>query len=276
RRVTQLLGEGHNFVVDADIKGYFDSIPHDRLMARVKEKISDGRVLSLIRSYLEAEIMDGTEQWTPEGGTPQGAVISPLLANIYLDPLDHLMVGKGCEMVRYADDFVVLCKTRQEAERALSDIQSWVEEAGLMLHPEKTRLVEVTAREGFDFLGYHFRKGGSPTRRWAMPKKVRQLRQKLKPLTRRTNGHSMEAIISKINPMIRGWYEYFKHGHPNVCLEMDSWIRGRLRGILRRRMGLKGRGRGEDHHRWRNAYFHELGLFSLTQARESAIQSALR
>lgn len=276
RRVVHLLEGEHNFVVDADIKGYFDSIPHDRLMARVEEKISDGRVLSLLRSYMKADILDDTKQWTPEGGTPQGAVISPLLANIYLNPLDHLMAREGFEMVRYADDFVVLCKTREEAERALGVIQQWIDDAGLTLHPDKTRLVEVTPKEGFDFLGYHFRQGGGPRRRWASRKKEKQLREKLKPFLKRCNGHSMEAIIKKINPILRGWFEYFKHGHMYVCEAVDGWVRMRLRSILRKRRKRKGRGRGADHQRWPNAYFHELGLFSLSQARNSRIQSARR
>lgn len=276
RRVAHLLASDHNFVVDADIKGYFDSIPHDRLMARVEERISDGRVLALLRSYMEAEVLDDAKRWTPEQGTPQGAVISPLLANIYLNPLDHLMAGRGFEMVRYADDFVVLCKTKEEAERALEVIREWIDSAGLTLHPEKTRLVEVTAKEGFDFLGYHFRQGGGPTRRWAMRKKEKQLREKLKLLTKRCNGHSMEKIIKMINPVLRGWYEYFKNGHHNTCTKMDGWVRMRLRSILRKRRGGKGRGRGDDHHRWKNAYFDALGLFSLAQARSAEIQSACR
>lgn len=276
RRVDHLLKEGHNIVVDADIKGYFDSIPHDRLMARVEEKISDGRILSLLRSYMEADILDDTKRWTPEGGTPQGAVISPLLANIYLNPLDHLMAREGFEMVRYADDFVVLCKTEEEARRALGVIQQWIDNAGLTLHPDKTRLVEVTDKEGFDFLGYHFRRGGGKRRKWATPKKMKQLREKLKPFMKRCNGYSMESIIKKINPILRGWFVYFMHGHPNTFESIDGWVRMRLRSILRKRSKRTGRGRGADHQRWPNAYFHELGLFSLTQARASRIQSARR
>lgn len=276
RRVAHLLGKDHNFVVDADIKGYFDSIPHDRLMACVEERISDGRVLGLLRSYMEADVLDDTRRWTPEGGTPQGAVISPLLANIYLDPLDHLMAREGFEMVRYADDFVVLCKTRGEAERALGVVRRWMDKAELTLHPEKTRLVEVTRKEGFDFLGYHFRQGGGLKRRWAMRKKVKQLHEKLKPFLRRCNRHSMEAIIKKINAVLRGWYGYFKHGHTNVCVSVDGWVRMRLRSILRKRRKGKGRGRGDDHHRWPNDYFHALGLFSLSQAQTAEIQSARR
>jgi len=155
RRVDQLLRQGYTIVVDADLKGYFDSIPHDHLMTRLKEKIADGPVLSLIESFLKANIMDGLEEWTPITGAPQGAVLSPLLSNIYLNPLDHLVAQAGCEMVRYADDFVILCRTAEEATRALELVQTWVSHNGLALHPTKTKVVDATT-VGFDFLGYHF------------------------------------------------------------------------------------------------------------------------
>lgn len=155
RRVAQLLRAGHTFIVDADLKSYFDTIPHDRLLARLRTKIGDGRVLSLIASFLQAGILDGTEQWTPEAGAPQGAVLSPLLSNVYLDPLDHLLAGLGIEMVRCADDFVILCRTAAEAERALEIVRQWMADNGLTLHPTKTRIVDARA-EGFDFLGYRY------------------------------------------------------------------------------------------------------------------------
>jgi RNA-directed DNA polymerase len=138
RRVDELLKAGYTHVVDADLKGYFDTIPHDRLMERLKEKIADGSVLSLIESFLKANILDGLEQWTPTAGAPQGAVLSPLLSNVYLDPLDHLMAQSGFEMVRYADDFVVLCQSAEAAALALDLIQTWVSENGLTLHPTKS------------------------------------------------------------------------------------------------------------------------------------------
>jgi len=130
-------------VVDADIKGYFDSIPQDKLMLLVEEKIADSRVLALLNQYLSQKVMDRAASWTPESGTPQGAVISPLLANIYLNPLDWLMLGKGYEMTRYADDFVVLCKTAEQATEALETIRTWTEEVGLVLHPTKTKIVNA-------------------------------------------------------------------------------------------------------------------------------------
>jgi len=144
-----LLKAGFIHVVDADLKSDFDTIPKDRLLARVGRKVSDGRILGLVEAFLEQGVLDGLEEWTPEHGTPQGAVCSPLLSNIYLDPLDHLMAGQGFAMVRYADDFVVLCRSAQEAAAALAVAQQWTAEAGLSLHPTKTRLVNAQT-DGFD------------------------------------------------------------------------------------------------------------------------------
>jgi RNA-directed DNA polymerase len=131
REVDRLLKDGYTVVVDADLKSYFDTIPHDRLMRRVEEKVSDGRLLDLIRGWLKADILKGLERWTPTSGTPQGGVLSPLLANIYLDPLDRLMESRGYRMVRYADDFVILTRTREEADAALALVRAWVAENGL-------------------------------------------------------------------------------------------------------------------------------------------------
>jgi RNA-directed DNA polymerase len=158
RRVNELLKSGHIHVVDADLQSYFDTIPKDRLLALIGQKVSDGRILALIEAFLEQGVLDGLDEWTPERGTPQGAVCSPLLSNIYLDPLDHLMAARGFAMVRYADDFVVLCRNPEEAAAALAVVQEWTAAAGLVLHPTKTRLVNAQD-VGFDFLGYHFAAG---------------------------------------------------------------------------------------------------------------------
>jgi RNA-directed DNA polymerase len=145
-------------VVDADLKSYFDTIDHDLLMERVEEHVSDGRILELIEAFLSADVIDEGKSTSPERGTPQGGVISPLLANIFLNPLDHLMADQGFEMVRYADDFVVLCHSEDEAKAALQTVQGWVDAHGLKLHPEKTEIVDES--EGsFDFLGYRFKQG---------------------------------------------------------------------------------------------------------------------
>ncbi len=270
-RVDALLKNGYTHVVDADLKSYFDTIPHDRLMMLIKNKVSDGRVLELIEMFLKQRVLDHLSAWTPERGSPQGAVISPLLSNIYLDPLDHLMAESGIEMVRYADDFVILCRTREDAERALDLVQRWTAHAGLTLHPDKTHIVDM-AEGRFDFLGYTF------TREYRFPreKSLRKLKDTIRQTTKRTNGHSLQTIITRLNPTLRGWFEYFKHCRPSTYSTLDKWIRMRLRSILRKRHKGKGRGRGYDHLRWPNAYFAEQGLLSLKHAHASACQSSLR
>jgi RNA-directed DNA polymerase len=275
RRVDELLKAGYTHVVDADLKGYFDSIPHDRLLARLKEKIADGQVLSLIEKLLKAEVMDGASQWTPEAGAPQGAVLSPLLSNVYLDPLDHLMAREGFRMVRYADDFVILCRTSEEAQRALALVEAWVTENGLALHPTKTRIVSVKA-EGFDFLGYHFRGTRRGIRHWARQKSIRKLKDTLRPKTKRTSGRSLQSIIADVNRVLRGWFAYFQHSRPFVFAPLDRWVRQRLRAILRKRSKRRGVAKGWDFHRWPNAFFVEQGLYSLVTAHASACQSSRR
>jgi RNA-directed DNA polymerase len=270
RRVDELLGRGYTWVVDADLKSYFDTIPHGKLMERVKEHISDGRLLALLEKYLKAGVMDGLKGWeATEQGTPQGAVISPLLANLYLNPLDHLMAAKGCEMTRYADDFVIQCRSEEEAKEVLEQVRQWVQENGLSLHPEKTRIVDATAKGGFDFLGYHFERG----MKWPRQKSLNKIKDKIRNKTRRTQGQSMAQIIEGLNPVMKGWFEYFKHSQRERLEAVDGWIRMRLRSILRKNQGKKGRGRGSDHQEWPNAYFEKHGLFSLKNARCLALQS---
>lgn len=267
RRVDQLLHEGRRWIVDADLKGYFDTIPHVQLMELVKGKIADGRVLELIKSYLKQGVLDELQQYEAgEEGTPQGAVISPLLANLYLDGLDHLMAGKGWEMVRYADDFIILCHTRGEAEEALQTIQQWVEEAGLRLHPEKTRIVDASQPGGFDFLGYHFERGAKTPR----TKSLAKFKDSIRRETSRTSGRSMKEIIGTLTPKMRGWFNYFQHSRRWVFPMLDGWIRGRLRSILRRRAGRGGRAHGLEHYRWPNSTFTALGYFSLEAAWKAA------
>jgi RNA-directed DNA polymerase len=272
RRVDGLLKAGSTWVADVDLRKYFDTIPHQQLMDRVEAKVADGRVLRLVERYLHQEIMETANCWTPQRGSPQGAVLSPLLSNIYLDPLDHEMAGAGFEMVRYADDFVVLCRSRAEAERALERVGQWARQARLDLHPQKTRIVDATGRGGFEFLGYHFERG----HHWPGDKSLGQLRDAIRPKTRRTNGESLEKIISNVNATLRGWFAYFQHSPRSTFVHVDGWVRMRLRSILRRRHGLRGCGRGRDHHRWPNAFFAERGLFSLAAAFASIRQSSSR
>lgn len=271
RYVDQKLKEGWIYVVDADLQSYFDTIPKDRLMMLVAQKVTDSKVLSLIEAFLNQEVMESARAWTPTTGTPQGAVISPLLANIYLDPLDHLMAGAGYAMARYADDFVILCRTRQQAEEAMRMVKEWTEGVGLTLHPDKTHISHAIT-DGFEFLGYHFRNG----ERWPREKSLKKLKSVVRAKTRRTSGRSMERIIHDLNRTLKGWYNYFKHSKWYIFDRLDRWIRVRLRGILRKRIGLRGRGRGLDHRRWKNAYFAEMGLFSLLEAYRTEYQSASR
>lgn len=273
RRVQQLLEAGYQWVVDADLQSYFDTIPQARLLEQVRTPISDGKVLALVEAYLQQGVLESGKHWVPEAGTPQGAVLSPLLSNLYLDPLDQEMTAAGYEMVRYADDFVVLCRSETEARRALARVQQWTRMAGLTLHPQKTRIVDVTQPGGgFDFLGYHFERG----RRWPRQKSLKKLKDTIRVKTKRTNGYSLEQIIAEVNTTLGGWFDYFKHSHHTTFPRLDGWIRMRLRSILRKRRGRKGRGRGSDHQRWPNAFFAKHGLYSLATAHALVRQSSCR
>jgi RNA-directed DNA polymerase len=269
RRVWKLLKAGYTWVVDADLKSYFDTIPWGPLVRRVEEKVSDGRVIEMLHLYLKQEVMDGMQSWMPEGGSPQGAIVSPLLSNIYLDPLDHAMAQGGHEMVRYADDFVILCRSEAEAVAVLEKVREWTVQAGLTLHPVKTRIVNAEEKGGFDFLGYHFERG----MKWPRKKSLDKFKDTIRAKTRRTNGHSLQVIIENVNRTTKGWFEYFKQSKSNTFPVLDGWIRMRIRSILRKRHGLRGRGRGSDHQRWPNAFFSEHGLFSFVTAHAEARQS---
>ena len=238
----------------------------------MQEKVTDGRVIELIAKFLKQEVMEGSRTWTPEEGSPQGAVLSPLLSNIYLDPLDQLMAAGGFEMVRYADDFVILCRDRDEAERALSQVEEWVGEAGLSLHPEKTQIVDVTQRETFAFLGYEFGRRS----RWPRKKSMAKLKDAIRAKTHRNNGKSLDETIQSINVTLKGWFEYFKHSSKSTFTKVDGWVRMRLRSILRKRQGRKGHGYGRDHQRWPDAFFVKHGLYALTAARPQAVNPLTR
>jgi len=268
RRVDALLRDGYSFVVDVDLKSYFDSIPHERLLALVGEKVADGKVMELIAGFLRQGIMDGLQIWVPTMGTPQGAVISPLLSNIYLDPLDQTMAEQGFEMVRYADDFVILCRSQRDAEEALARVQAWATRVGLTLHPTKTRLVDAR-EEAFEFLGYRFYGG----RKWPRAKSLDKFRTTIRAKTKRTAGKSLARIIEDINRTLRGWFGYFKHSYKTTFGDLDGWVRMRLRSILRKQQGRRGVAKGADHQRWTNAYFTRQGLFCLKHAHVRARQS---
>jgi len=278
REVDGGLKGGKAYVVDADIKRYFDTIPHEQLLGRIAERIADGRVRGILQQMLQRGVLENREWIHSEAGTPQGGVISPLLANVYLNPLDHLIQRAGHKLVRYADDLVILCETQAEAEAAYSLLKAWVETQGISLHPEKTRIVNMNdTGAGFDFLGYHFeRRRGGKLGRWPRRKSLDKLKDRIRGLTHRANGRSIEAVIESVNQVTRGWFGFFKHCNPYGFAVLDKWIRVRLRSILRKRAHLRGRGRGRDHNRWPNAFFLEHGHFSLYDAYVKARQSVTR
>lgn len=271
REVERLLRDGYTFVVDADLQSYFDTIPHAQLLKRVEEKISDGRVLELIEGFLKQDIVQEMERWTPTGGAPQGAVISPLLANIYLHPLDCHIEQKGYRMIRYADDFVLLCRNREQAQAALEELTAWIESHGLSLSTDKTHLGDCRQPgQGFDFLGYHFELG----RRWVRKKSYQAMQERIRMRTKRTRGDSLTKTIADLNPVLRGWFHYFKHAHRNTFTWMDSFVRRRLRALLRKQEKRPGLGIcRDDHQRWPNQFFAAQGLFTMTTAWKLASQS---
>jgi RNA-directed DNA polymerase len=271
REVDRLLKDGYPHVVDADLLSYFDPIPHAPLMARVGERVSDGRLLELIEAFLQQDIVKGLDRWTPVGGTPQGAVISPLVANSYLHPLDCHMRERGYRRVRYADDFVVLCRSAAHAHAARAEVQVWVAANGLSLPLDKTQVGDCREPgHGFEFLGYRFEAG----RRWVRSKSLKAVRERIRTSTRRTRGDSVGRLIADLNPLLKGWFGYFKHAQPMTFSGLDGFIRRRLRAILRKQEKRPGRGRSlADHLRWPNTFFAEMGLFTMSEAHALARQS---
>jgi RNA-directed DNA polymerase len=263
--VNQYLKEGYKYVVDADIKGYFDNISHDKLISRLKERIADRRIINIIRMFLKAKILNNMEGWKPTKGTPQGGVLSPLLANIYLHPLDELINKSGYKIVRYADDFVVLCISEKEAIKAKTIIQQWMGSYELELHPDKTKICNCNNdEESFEFLGYKFIKGYKFVRKKSHDK----LKNKIREYTKRTCGRNIGKVIQELNKVLVGWFNYFKFAQGKVYLETDMFIRRRLRAILRKQKKRPGLGKTfDDHKQWPNEFFAKLKLFSLAEAR---------
>jgi len=271
REVDRHLNAGHFWVVDADLQSYFDTIPHASLLAKVGRRIADGRVLALVQQFLKQDIMEDMKRWTPTSGSPQGAVVSPLLANIYLHELDVEMREAGLVMVRYADDAVVLCRSREEAESALDRMRAWVSANGLTLHPDKTHVGDCRVEgQGFEFLGYRFEAG----KRWVRKKSLMSLRDKIRAKTKRNEGHSLDYVIASLNPTLRGWYGYFQHAHRFTFTSIDGFVRRRLRAMLRRQKHRPGQGRClRDHQQWPNTFFADLGLFTMSEAHQLVRQS---
>lgn len=284
-RVSEHLAEGYVWVVDCDLKGYFDTIPHDRLIDRVAERVADGSILRLIRAFLEAGVMEEGKLSRNIAGTPQGGVVSPLLANLYLHPFDVRMTERGHKLTRYADDFVILCRSERAALRVMESVKAYLEgELGLVVHPTKSRVVH--ASEGFVFLGYLF-KGRN---RRPSDKALERFKQEVKAHTRRNQTVNMKALLEEFNPYLRGWAQYFGYGNVKTRFaELDMWIRRRLRAvqlrswrhvkyldsILLRKGWKREQLQGLRMNRWRSsasqlahaaldsAWFESLGLVSL-------------
>lgn len=234
-------------------------------MRKLEKYISDSKLLGIIEQWLKQEIMEDCKNWVPDQGSPQGAVLSPLLANLYLHDLDVVISNASGKIIRYADDFVILSKNQETAEYMLKIVQEWVTTNGLILHPEKTHIGNCLIEgQGFDFLGYRFENGT----RWIRKKSILKLRDRVRELTRRTCGQSIITIITKLNPVLRGWYGYFKHVSKWGLETFDSFVRRRLRAILRKQNKRPGMGwTVKDHMEWPNKFFANLGLFVMEEHR---------
>lgn len=254
--VLRDAGEGYRYVVDADIASFFDRIDHEVVMSRVRARMADGRVLDLIEAFLCAGVSESGTISVPSVGTPQGGVISPWLANLVLDDLDKAIESKGWRHARYADDFVILCKSAEEARDALAFVKEVLGELKLSLHETKTRLVNF--KDGFEFLGFRFH-GYHVS---VSDRAVEKFKDKVRRATRRQQGRNVDAVLADLNPVLRGWANYFGAAEvAHVFRHLDQWVRMRVRSF---RLKRKCR-----HHNWKlpQKRLAKWGLLSLQECR---------
>lgn len=256
QKVQEYLDHGYLYIVEVDIKDFFGALHHQVLMDKVRRTIPDRQVTRLIWQFLQAGVMEEGKVRTETTGTPQGGVISPLLANLYLNEFDRKLSRSDWKLVRYADDFVILCRSVNAAVQALKTARAILASLHLELAEEKTRIAEYAA--GFDFLGYHFQQYYG-NYKWPRRKAVDAFQDKVRRLTRRQQPKNVAMVIEKLNPVIRGWGQYFKYGNvKHHYRNLDGWIRMRLRCFIAKQKRVSGN--------WRhpNAHFQKLGLCSLT------------
>jgi group II intron reverse transcriptase/maturase len=237
RRIWRQLKAGNTWVVDADIADFFGTLSHSTLVDLVAERIADGKVLRLLRQFLEAGVLRDGQVEPTLTGVPQGGVASPLLSNVYLHVFDEKMAAAGYALTRYGDDWVITCTTRREAERALTSARAVLEgELGLRVHPEKTRIVNVA--QGFEFLGYkikqgegrlRYRAGGPELYAYPRQRTIERFKQRIRHITKRRNPKTLEGLLDELNPVIRGWGNYFRRAHVRRLFHrLNGWIVRRI------------------------------------------------